>query len=81
METLLVNIEGKNAATFITKVLQEFSAVMNVKKVSKKERALIESESGGIKFNAELLKDIEDYESGKMKTLKYNEAAVKKLLK
>ena len=37
MENLLINVENKSAANFITKVLKEFDAVKNIKKFSKEE--------------------------------------------
>ncbi len=41
METLMINIESKSEATFITKLLQKFTSVKNVKSFTKSQREAI----------------------------------------
>ena len=69
MNTIIIENANKETTSLFKKLADMLDVVVSVK--NEKE----------VKLNAELLKDIRDYENGKLKTVKYDEVAVKKLLK
>ena len=69
MNTIIIENANKETTSLFKKLADMLDVAVSVKK--EKE----------VKLNAELLKDIRDYENGKLKTVKYDEVAVKKLLK
>jgi hypothetical protein len=67
MNTIIFENVDKKSITFFKSIAEMLNTPMHIKKE--------------MKYHPELLKDIEDYETGKVKPIKFDEAALKKLLK